>query len=355
MSTLLATPPKTDQAYKTASMGRLPALDGWRGVAIILVLFDHIQVALLGRYEYPWMQTGQHGVTIFFVLSGFLITSKLVDGPIDLRHFYLRRFFRLMPAAWTYLAVLLLLSRLTCVSFTSLPEVSACLFFYRNMVDVPGPGLAGHFWSLSLEEQFYLVWPCLLFLTGSKRCVWIAATGVCACALYRWVLWSHYDRLGPNDMSQVRADALLVGCVMALLLSNPRARLASARWAKWTAIPALMMLLFCVARFQWLPPLRECASIAILISTCVLFQGSIWPRLLSWRPLTWLGDVSYSIYLWQELFVHLGCGTGRLFFLLLALPLFALGSFYLIERPITQFGRRVAVLREERIGTTASS
>ena len=138
---------------------RIPSLDGWRGIAILLVLFDHIQMPLFGRYARPWMQTGQHGVTIFFVLSGFLITSKLIEGPINLRQFYIRRFFRLMPAAWIYLATLLFLNRMTGISFTTWPELHACLFFYRNMVDVPGPGLAGHFWSLSLEEQFYLVWP----------------------------------------------------------------------------------------------------------------------------------------------------------------------------------------------------
>jgi peptidoglycan/LPS O-acetylase OafA/YrhL len=291
MSTLLETarPPRT--ASPIATGVRIPALDGWRGIAILLVLFDHIQVALLGHYAHPWTQTGQHGVTIFFVLSGFLITSKLLEGPINLKRFYLRRFFRLLPAAWAYLFVLLLLNRLTGVSFTSLPEVSACLFFYRNMVHVAGPGLAGHFWSLSLEEQFYLVWPLLLLLAGIRRCRWIAAIAACACAAYRWHFWPHYDCLGPNFMTQVRADAVLVGCLMALMLSSQRVRLASMRWAKWTAIPAVIMLLFCVARFHWLPPLHECASIAVLISTCVLFQGSIWTRLLSWRPLTWLGRV----------------------------------------------------------------
>jgi peptidoglycan/LPS O-acetylase OafA/YrhL len=332
MSTLFATETKSVQTAKPAiTSGRIPALDGWRGIAILLVLFDHIQVAITGHYIHPWMNTGQHGVTIFFVLSGFLITSKLIEGPIDIKQFFIRRFFRLMPAAWAYLATLLFLNRMTGVSFMTWPEIRACLLFYRNMVHISGN--AGHFWSLSLEEQFYLVWPCLLILAGARRCRWIAGVGACGCALYRWHFWSHYDRLGPNCMSQVRADALLVGCLMALLLSNPRVRVASIRWAKWTATPALIMLLFCVARFQWLPPLREGIAIAVLISMCVLFPYAIWTRLLSWQPLAWLGVVSYSIYLWQELFVHLGHGTGSLPYICIGLPVFALGSYYLIERP----------------------
>ncbi len=82
-------------------MNRIKVLDGWRGIAILLVLFDHVQDSLLGHYIRPWTRTGVHGVTIFFVLSGYLITSKLlqeqIDRGISLKAFYIRRFFRLMP------------------------------------------------------------------------------------------------------------------------------------------------------------------------------------------------------------------------------------------------------------------
>src|ERR1700678_2855001 len=105
-------------------MKRITVLDGWRGVAILLVLFDHIQFSIHGTYPQPWMQTGQHGVTIFFVLSGFLITSKLIEKPIDLRHFYIRRFFRLMPAAWTYLAALAVVGALMRVPLLTLKDMS---------------------------------------------------------------------------------------------------------------------------------------------------------------------------------------------------------------------------------------
>jgi hypothetical protein len=103
---------------KPRTLNRISALDGWRGIAILLVLFDHIQDAVLHRYARPWTQTGQHGVTIFFVLSGFLITSKLIEGPIGLKQFYLRRLFRLMPVAWTFLAAMALFNRLVHAHFT---------------------------------------------------------------------------------------------------------------------------------------------------------------------------------------------------------------------------------------------
>jgi peptidoglycan/LPS O-acetylase OafA/YrhL len=316
---------------------RIPTLDGWRGIAIMLVLFDHIQDSLRYRYWQPWTQTGQHGVTIFFVLSGFLITSKLLEGPIDIRRFYMRRFFRLMPAAWTYLATLLLIDWAFRFHLTSIAGIQASLFFYRNFSGNGGSGVTGHFWSLSLEEQFYLVWPCILLLAGMRRCRWIAAIGALACAGYRWLSWAHYDHNVINGQSQVRADALLVGCLLAMLLLDPRIRSAIGRWSKFCALPAFAVLLFCIARFQWLPPLYECLSIACLIAATTLHPGSVFARLLSFSPLAWLGTISYSLYLWQELFMPF----RSLWALCFAMPLFVLASYYLIERPSTRLGHRL--------------
>jgi hypothetical protein len=90
-------------------MDRIPTLDGWRGIAITLVFVTHLQISLLGHlyHGYRWLDLGQHGVTLFFVLSGYLITSRLLgEEKINLGSFYLRRFFRLMPCAWAYLLIL---------------------------------------------------------------------------------------------------------------------------------------------------------------------------------------------------------------------------------------------------------
>ena len=84
---------------------RIPTLDGWRDIAILLVLFNHVMNACVNNVSSPWLATGHHGVTLFSVLSGFLITANLIAGPIDLKLFYIRRFFRLMPVAWAYLGV----------------------------------------------------------------------------------------------------------------------------------------------------------------------------------------------------------------------------------------------------------
>ena len=317
---------------------RIPTLDGWRGVAILLVLFDHIQNSLLGRYAAPWTQTGQHGVTIFFVLSGFLITSKLLEGPIDLKRFFIRRFFRLMPAAWTYLAALVLLAQLMHARLTSLAEVASCLFFYRNFIGTGGGGsMAGHFWSLSLEEQFYLVWPCLLLLAGWRRCRWIALFAALGCAGYRWLFWAKYNQNLLNTQSQVRADALLVGCLLALFLADERLRAGIVRWSKLGALPALAVFLFSIARYHWLAPLSESVSIAVLIAATSLHPAVKWARPLSFHLLAWLGTVSYSVYVWQELFMAFRSPWA----LCVLMPAFALGSYYFIERPATRYGHRL--------------
>ncbi len=329
---------------ETTAGDRIPTLDGWRGIAIALVLVDHIQYAVLHRYAWSWTQTGQHGVTIFFVLSGFLITSKLLQGPIDLRRFYVRRFFRLMPAAWTYVATLLVLGWLTHASLTSPAAVRACLLCYRNFVGGID-GLTGHFWSLSLEEQFYLLWPCLLLLAGARRCRWIAAGGALGCACYRWLHWTHYDHNVINEQTQVRADALLVGCLLALVLQDAHLRARVARWSRAWAVPAFAALVFSVARFHWLPPFYESVCIAGLIAASALNSDSALARPLASPALAWMGAVSYSIYVWQALFMALASGFGTvgvtIVALCFAMPLFVLGSYYLIERPSTRLGHRL--------------
>ena len=318
-------------------MKRIPTLDGWRGIAIALVMIEHTQGALLGRCFRPWTQTGQHGVTVFFVLSGFLITSKLLEGPIDLKRFYVRRLFRLMPVAWVYLFAVWSFGLMGGQHWFSRNEIASCLFFYRNFFFHGLTLFAAHFWSLSMEEQFYIAWPSLLLLAGTRNAKWIAIGGALACASFRLMNWSHYDCLWLSFETQVRADALLVGCLTAILLENPAFRSIATRWSRVWALPALAVVLFCIYRFHWLPPLTECVALAGLIAASVLHPRSIFARPLSFPPLAWLGTVSYSVYVWQQFFFAHRSESVTLVMVCL-MPLFALGSYYWIERPFTRFG-----------------
>lgn len=318
---------------------RIPTLDGWRGIAIAMVLFTHVQ----GATGHNLINTGQHGVTIFFVLSGFLITRNLISRPANLKSFYIRRFFRLMPVVWTYLALLAIFSFSLGVPLFQHGELQPCLLFYRNYAGPnPGGAMTGHFWSLSIEEQFYLVWPGLLLLLGIRRCRWFAGLAAIGIAIYRWRRWQHYIHGLLGFRTEVRADALLVGCLLALLLSDPELRKRAANITKWLALPAAAGVLIAIRRFPGMEPLYEPVCIAILIAGAYIHPSSIPARILSCKPLVWLGQVSYSVYVWQEPFMWFkGDTLGFLFLLIFFMPLFALGSYYLIERPCTHFGRRL--------------
>jgi peptidoglycan/LPS O-acetylase OafA/YrhL len=199
-------------------MKRIPTLDGWRGIAILLVLFDHLQRGVLGHLicGYPWMNVGQLGVTIFFVLSGYLVTRQLLNNRIRLPQFYMRRFFRIMPCACAYLLFVLLLSFAMRTPLIGRDALS-CLLFIRNYyptTEASTNTLTGHFWALSVEVQFYLVWPLFLFLARRRWSLLVASMGALSIALFRLVEWSHYEVALRCLRTEVRADALLVGCIL---------------------------------------------------------------------------------------------------------------------------------------------
>lgn len=313
-------------------MNRIPSLDGWRGIAITLVLLDHLQDSLLGRHLSHSTETGYHGVVLFFVLSGFLITSKLVEGPIDFRRFYLRRFFRLMPAAWTFLVFLLAVGLLTGKQFTTRSEIMACLLFYRNFLGKIG--FAGHFWSLSIEEQFYLVWPLTLLLAGAARARWIALFGAIACTVFRSMTWARYGPHFPTGPTFLHADWLLMGCFAALLMHDESTRKLLAQISHPWPLPALCIFVFCM--WSQGDAIAESFSIAALLVSTTLHPETVCARAVSNKPLAWLGRISYSVYLWQGFFF-----AQHQIWAICVTPVFALASYYCIERPFTRLGHRL--------------
>jgi peptidoglycan/LPS O-acetylase OafA/YrhL len=337
----------THSEHPSSDLQRIPTLDGWRGVAIFLVLLDHVTFALDHTYPYPWLRAGLHGVTLFFVLSGFLITSNLLREPVSLKKFYIRRFFRLMPTAWLFLATMLIFSwKMGTPHLTSWSGVRACLLFYRNYQEAPAPGalgVAGHFWSLSIEEQFYLIWPSLLLLFGARRCRWVAGLGAIGIAVFRYAFWNRYEGGVLRVRTEVRADALLVGCLLALLLADPSSRRIAFRVSRWLAAPAAVGFLLGIYFCPLLQPLWESASIAGLIAFTSLHSKGIAGRILEWKPLAWLGTISYSVYVWQEPFALVQGGTALVVVSLgVVMPIVALYCHYFVERPLRRFGRRLA-------------
>jgi peptidoglycan/LPS O-acetylase OafA/YrhL len=237
-----------------------------------------------------------------------------------------------MPCALGYLWFCLIISLMSPARTLGIVTTLSAVFLCRNYAAtfLPEFPLNGHFWSLSIEEQFYLVWPLLLILTGLRRAPWIAIAGTLAFASYRFAHWSSLARLplGKTFGTEFHADALLIGCTMALFLPTARRYLRS-----WMALPLVTGLLLCMMHYRGLIPLQESLVIALLLAVtsscaCPVFCA------LDWKPLTFLGTISYSLYVWQQPFAMVAHNSLSAFFLAaLMLPVVAIGSYYLLEKP----------------------
>lgn len=278
-----------------AEKRRLPGLDGLRAVSITLVIFAHVaQPAWYADY-------GVFGVYIFFVISGFIITLLLCQeehavGRIHIGHFYWKRAFRILPPAVLYLIVA------NALLGVDLRDAAHCLLFVRNVFD--GPVYTAHYWSLSIEEQFYLFWPVLfLLLRKPKRRIAVLGLFVAIEPLWANVLYRMSG--GAQNVNPMRFDlrfsAIAFGCLLALLKDLYPAPLA-ARPPRWAAIPILALLALAVSQIVphagMVTGIVEGTTVAALVNLAVNTPSSF----LEWKPVAWIGTISYSLYLWQQMF-----------------------------------------------------
>jgi peptidoglycan/LPS O-acetylase OafA/YrhL len=357
---------------RTVSMSRIPSLDGLRALSIFLVLALHTIQRFsfnhpVSRLWYAIFDGGT-GVFIFFVISGYLITTLLLNeqqkrGSISMRGFYLRRAMRILPPLYTYVAVLLLLGWAGRLALNRLDILSA-LFFFHNYAPATMWSLE-HFWSLSTEEQFYFLWPVILLyclrkpgIAGRLAASRIALAVIVISPVVRVVSFRFdipYLRNGYGF--HMRADALMYGCVFALLQGTPLFERVYAFATKiWWIPPAVIFLSDCIgARFTnyWQLPFGYTicgAAIAFFLLWCTRNPTSIVGRILNARPIVHIGVLSYSIYLWQVLFLHPYNGPvfGQSLKLLTIFPfswlaIFAVAelSFYLVEQPSLHLRNRL--------------
>jgi peptidoglycan/LPS O-acetylase OafA/YrhL len=355
--------------------GYFPTLDGWRAVSVIAVVLFHSRETLFG--DSSWVrQLLYHcsmGVDVFFVISGFLICGQLLreeeyDGTISLSRFYVRRCFRILPAYYAYLVTICILS-----AFSVLPsnrvDLPSCLLFYRNFMplggDVNGGVYTAHFWSLAIEEQFYLFWPMLLLVLRPRRAGKLAL--LLATAIYGWKVMAAHSlwvtTLFPPGLNLLsRGDAILWGCVGAIYFPAIQRWFMRVRYGQlWLPI-AVVVLLTILSHIPELVSLLSILLAALVFST-VIQPNSLLGRVLECRPLRWIGTLSYSIYLWQELFLSRPnfVTSSNLFRLLqqpqwsfLAILGCACASRYLVELPMTNFGRRLNTLPRPSIRAVPS-
>ncbi|HEY1588799.1 MAG TPA: acyltransferase, partial [Rhodanobacter sp.] len=308
---------------RRASSHYLPTLDGWRAVAIGVVLLAHSAASIGVAWPHvpvPLMErSGLFGVEIFFALSGFLITTWLIReeqayGRISLSAFYTRRVFRILPAASALLLTIAILS-VRGVFPVTLGRWLSSLLFVANLSHATGSWYVGHFWSLAVEEHFYLLWPAIFLLLrkNRRRFAFTVFTGL-AVALWRAVDFKYHLTITNFDIwwgrTDINADSLSWGVCVALVYADAEWRQKLLRFLSRSFVPIGLAAL--VIACEWLPLPDWKLSMAALTVKAVaipllivwtLTNTSSWPaRLLETAPLRFIGLISYSLYLWQQLF-----------------------------------------------------
>jgi peptidoglycan/LPS O-acetylase OafA/YrhL len=324
----------------------------------------------MARHGYvPLFRGGSIGVDIFFVLSGFLITSLLLEEwdrteGISFGKFYLRRALRLLPA----LLLLLFFVEIYALGALRGPRllemqraILAVLFYASNWFSIARPnglGPLAHAWSLSIEEQFYLLWPPLLFLLLRSRLrMPLIAAGIVllagVAAVHRTFLWT-----GPESVWRIykgldtRIDELLAGCALAAALAARCINLNPLRtFVRYSYLPSLAFILYLVvtplpwhtmSTLGW-PTVEFC--LVIILFRLMAWEKTPLHRLLQFQPLVWIGRLSYGLYLWHfPIFEKVG-GWRALGVLVIPVA-FALTfsaatlSFYFVETPFLRLKSR---------------
>ncbi|WP_167142216.1 acyltransferase family protein [Canibacter zhoujuaniae] len=354
---------------------RLDALDGLRTVAVFLVILFHVSA--------PTMAAGYLGVDIFFVLSGYFITGGLIrsirrDGKISLANFWVRRIKRLMPAAILVLLAVLVWAQWFAPIYRR-QEIGAdawwTVFYLANWRFIGSTSYFAadgtespllHMWSLAVEEQFYVFWPLLVALitwavlrrkrgstSGADRALGAltvaTGVGVVASVILMWQLAAHVSTDRAYMGTDTKAFELLLGALAALFVARPAFAAWVARWARpliWGG-GIVMLALFAVLDgpapfyFKGGAALFSIATAALLLGVAHKLNG-FEARILAFAPISYLGRISYGLYLWHWPWAQWILGDVKEFQPLKALLVIVITvvcaalSYHLIEMPIRQ-------------------
>jgi len=350
-------------------MKRVPSFDGVRGIAILLVLAGHTAANYepLSPLARRWMEAfanASFGVRLFFVLSGYLITSLLIEelvrtGKIRLGAFYRRRAARILPAFYVFLACIVVLQIGHSHGLTPAALLAAATHtwnYARQWITLSETGswTLGHLWTLALEQQFYLFWPGLLVWLGPRRAGWCALALVIWCPLARvatyFLIPSQRGYIGM--MFHTAIDSLMMGCLAALLLQNEKVRAGLRRHGPCVALVAAIWALgvspFVSETVRGFPVVAGFTLDAMAAAWIIAWLHHRGPPLAQGLfgkgLLPWLGAISYSLYLWQQIFLSPsgGLGRGNIVIPLLGALIAAWISYRFVEMPVLRWnaGRR---------------
>ncbi len=317
-------------------MKRIPSLDGVRAFAISLVVLGHwAEVRFHSDIAGAYASLGRR---IFFVVSGYLITILLMkeygkSSTIGLKRFYVRRAYRILPAAIVFMVPVFVIFWHELRWY----HMAAAALYVVNF-DFSHPWFIGHLWSISVQEQFYFLWPAVIRKWHHRRvAILVAVIGFAP--VYR--VACHFAGLhGKADETfPAVADILAIGCLLALFEKRlPNVKLW---WSVLMIFPVTLVPVYMgVMRFKTTPLLLLVLWPALHISIAGLLLHVVRSpyRILNVRPMVWVGNISYSLYLWQQLFAF-GEKPRPWYFVLFAVAI-AAASYYLVEQPMLRVRER---------------
>ncbi|WP_052460937.1 acyltransferase family protein [Microbacterium gorillae] len=345
----------------------IPSLDGIRALAVIFVIWGHGAATLpqtpVVEQLRAFLPGGYFGVQVFFVLSGFLITTLLLreqskNGRISLGGFYRRRAYRILPALFLFLLIVTVLALTGVINGVGPRDIISPALFLRDYWPLDGAWWTGHLWSLSVEEQFYILWPLLVLLLPRRVAVRVLIVGIVLSPFIRigTYLLPFVPDAAVTFMFHTRADALMIGCLLAFSVGTERFERFAA-WVfdhhlQWWVVVWLPVSWIMTSKLQgvWLYTVGYLGD-ALAIATVMLWMmrrpQSPFGRLLNTRVMVHIGLISYSLYLYQQLFQTThnttwfgGLTIGGLLAMFLAAEL----SYQLVEKSFL----RLRVRRERR-------
>jgi peptidoglycan/LPS O-acetylase OafA/YrhL len=341
--------------YKASS--RIPSLDGLRAISIMLVMASHLvyieSFPLPKMIEPLWLdRLGPLGVRVFFVISGFLISSLLfreleTNQSINLGKFYLRRMLRIFPPYYFFILVMIVLSRLDWVKLSGLDIIHALTYTINYYPE--RSWVIGHGWSLSVEEQFYLLWPAILLLAGKRRGLLISLSFFLIAPFIRlgyFYLKPAYVEYELGFRFETTADAIAIGCLLAgnykWLLSQPYFhKMVKSRLFILVPILVLFASEINPVRIRYILfaiPIQN-IGIAACVAWCITNYKGLIGTILNTRPVAFFGVISYSIYLWQQPFLnpYSSLPISQFPLNLLMVGIVSIISYYFVERPFLMF------------------
>jgi peptidoglycan/LPS O-acetylase OafA/YrhL len=340
---------------------RIPSLDGLRAVSIVAVILGHVAACKALPFNPRVLSFLERipsmGVRVFFVLSGFLITTLILEerektARFSLSNFYMRRAWRILPPAYTLLFCLIVADILRWISISPIDYLRGFTYF-MNYGPIP-KWYVGHLWSLSVEEQFYLIWPFLLAFLPTKTCRSIAAAFIVVSAVLRYhmVAQGSPDQWYLEYQFQYAATAIAFGCLLAI----DRKWLYAQPWFRKVCASPITFVVPCAVllantKLHASGALGESAK-DIVANVCILVLVAKFTcqpfgfvaKILNSRPFVAVGLISYSLYLWQQEFSNPNVHnwSQRFPYNLLMIVGCALGSYFLVEKPTQRMRKSLA-------------